>query len=199
MRALGVISDKEIITTCLLDLEKYENYIDLFIPSIHDAGSIFTQKSALLYFATLTKGKTINHVMQILSDFLPHIGERNFKTKSLYLGYIVKNLLDVHLNVKSPTDRDSYKFKRIEVSGILLKNLFREYYKKQQDNIYLKIDKEYFYKHNQSSYQDLDFKNLIISNKEAFLKKELLKLDLERLLRVIGVQKPIQKIGLFKI
>jgi len=175
MRALGVISDKEIITTCLLDLEKYENYIDFFIPSVHDAGSIFTQKSALLYIATLTKGKTINHVMQILTDFfLPHIGERNFKTKSLYLGYIVKNLLDVHLNVKSPTDRDSYKFKRIEVSGILLKNLFREYYKKQQDNIYLKIDKEYFYKHNQSSYQDLDFKNLIISNKEAFFKERII-------------------------
>ena len=174
MRALGIISDKEIITTCLLDLEKYDNYIDLFIPSIHDAGSIFTQKSALLYISTLTKGKTLNHVMQILTDyFLPHVGERNFKTKALYLGYIVKNLLDVHLNVAPPTDRDSYKFKRIEVSGILLKNLFREYYKKYQDNIYLKIDKEYFYKHNQSSYQDLDFKNLIISNKESFFKDRI--------------------------
>ena len=174
MRALGIISDKEIITTCLLDLEKYDNYIDLFIPSIHDAGSIFTQKSALLYISTLTKGKTLNHVMQILTDyFLPHVGERNFKTKALYLGYIVKNLLDVHLNVAPPTDRDSYKFKRIEVSGILLKNLFREYYKKYQDNIYLKIDKEYFYKHNQSSYHDLDFKNLIISNKNSFFKDRI--------------------------
>ena len=51
-----------------------------------------------------------------------------------------------------------------------MKNLFREYYKKQQDNIFLKIDKEYFYKHNQSSYQDLDFMNLIVANKEAFFK-----------------------------
>ena len=88
----------------------------------------------------------------------------------MYLGYIVKNLLDVHIGVSSPTDRDSYKFKRIQVSGNLLKELFREYYKKQQDNIYLKIDKEYFYKHNQSSYQDLDFINLILSNREYFFK-----------------------------
>ena len=43
MRALGILSDKEIIKTCLLDLEKYENYISLFIPSIHDAGNIFNQ------------------------------------------------------------------------------------------------------------------------------------------------------------
>ena len=174
MRALGVISDKNIIKSCLLDLKKYENYIDLFIPSVHDAGNIFTQKAALLYIATLTKGKTLNHVMNILTNFfLPHIGERNFRAKALYLGYVVKNLLDVHLDISPPTDRDSYKFKRMEVSGILLKNLFREYYKKQQDNIFLKIDKEYFYKHNQSSYQDLDFINLIVANKEAFFKDRI--------------------------
>ena len=174
MRALGIISDQDIIKTCLLDMVKYENYIDMFIPSVHDAGHIFTQKSALHYISTLTKGKTLNHVMNILTNFfLPHIGERNFKAKALYLGYVVKNLLDVHLGVSQPTDRDSYKFKRIEVSGILLKNLFREYYKKQQDNIFLKIDKEYFYKHNQSSYQDLDFKNLIVANKEAFFKDRI--------------------------
>ena len=32
MRALGVISDKAIIETCLLDLKENENYIDLFLP-----------------------------------------------------------------------------------------------------------------------------------------------------------------------
>ena len=37
MRALGIIFDKAIIECCLLDLEKYSNYIDYFIPSIHDA------------------------------------------------------------------------------------------------------------------------------------------------------------------
>ena len=36
-RALGVISDKQIITSCLLDIEKYEHLVDLFIPSVHDS------------------------------------------------------------------------------------------------------------------------------------------------------------------
>ena len=169
MRALGVISDKEIINTCLLDMEKYDNYIEHFRSSIHDAGNIFTQEAALKYIATLTKGKSINHVLQILMNYLlPHIGELNFKAKSLYIGYIVKRLLNVKLGVDKPTNRDSYQYKRIEVSGILMHKLFQEYYKKQQDNIYLKIDKEWFYKHNATSYQNEDFINLILQNKSMF-------------------------------
>jgi len=53
MRALGILSDKDIIQCCLLDLKKYESYIDLFIPSIHDAGQIFTQKIPLDYIKTI--------------------------------------------------------------------------------------------------------------------------------------------------
>jgi DNA-directed RNA polymerase II subunit RPB2 len=59
MRALGITSDKEIIKTCLLDLEKYENYMPLFIPSIHDAGNIFNQEVALKYLATLTSWRRL--------------------------------------------------------------------------------------------------------------------------------------------
>ena len=32
MRALGIISDKSIIECCLLDLDKYSTFVDLFIP-----------------------------------------------------------------------------------------------------------------------------------------------------------------------
>ena len=93
MRALGVISDKEIIKTCLLDLDKNKDLIDLFIPSVHDAGNIFTQQAAISFIGSLTKGKTKYHVLQILMNyFLPHIGELNFKNKALYLGYIVKRI-----------------------------------------------------------------------------------------------------------
>ena len=66
MRALGIISDKSIIECCLLDLEKYSTFIDFFIPSIHDAGLVFSQEVALKYIATFTKGKTIPHVLEIL-------------------------------------------------------------------------------------------------------------------------------------
>ena len=64
-RALGVISDREIIEYCLLDLEENSSMIDLFIPSIHDAGKIFTQETALEYIKTFTKGHTISFVLDI--------------------------------------------------------------------------------------------------------------------------------------
>ena len=94
MRALGIISDKEIIEACLLDIDANKELHELFIPSIYDAGHVFTQQSALKYMATLTKGKTINHVIDILMNyFLPHIGELNFKHKV----YILDILLNVCL------------------------------------------------------------------------------------------------------
>uniref|UniRef100_A0A6C0KEV1 DNA-directed RNA polymerase n=1 Tax=viral metagenome TaxID=1070528 RepID=A0A6C0KEV1_9ZZZZ len=141
-RALGIISDKEIITMCLLDLNKYDSMIDLFIPSVHDASIIMTQRTALQYLSLLTKGKTIASVLHILSDyFLPHIGETNFLNKAYYLGYIVFRLLCVQNGLEPPTDRDNFKYKRLELVGSLIHDLFREYYTKQQKHISLEFDK----------------------------------------------------------
>jgi len=146
MRALGVSSDKEIIKTCLLDLEKNADYIDLFIPSIHDANRIFNQETALKYIATFTKRGTVSSVMEILSDyFLPHIGEFNFLDKAFFVGYMVHKLLKVYTLQEKPTDRDNFRFKRIELTGSLIYDLFREYYLIQKRNISKKIDEEYYY------------------------------------------------------
>ena len=162
MRALGVISDRSIIECCLLDLEKNTNYVDLFIPSVHDAGKIFTQAVAIKYIGTFTKGKTIEHVLDILSNYLlPQIGELNFRDKACYLGYMVFELLKVFRKENKPTDRDSFKYKRVEVPGILISELFKEYYTLQQRNIYLRIDKEYNF--HQGRYQN-NFKDLITGN-----------------------------------
>ena len=172
MRALGVLSDKQIIKMCLLDLEKYENYMSLFIPSIHDAGNIFNQEVALKYLATLTKGKTIAHILEILMDYLlPHIGEDNFIDKAFFLGHMVKELLQVYKNDKKSTDRDSFKFKRVELAGTLIYDLFKEYYTLQQKHIFQKIDKEYYYK--KGIYQN-DFISLIENNYLEYFKERIL-------------------------
>ena len=146
MRALGIISDKDIIKTCLLDIEKYESYVDLFIPSIHDANKIFNQETALNYIASFTKRGTISGVIEILSDyFLPHIGEINFLEKAYYVGYMVFRLLKVFIKEDAPTDRDNFNYKRIELTGSLIYDLFREYYLIQKRGIAKKIDEEYYY------------------------------------------------------
>ena len=167
MRALGIVSDYDIIKYCLLDLNKYSSYIDLFIPSIHDAGRVFTQEVALKYIATFTKGKTIASILEILINyFLPHIGETNFQDKAFFMGHIVIELLKVFTKENKATDRDSFKFKRVELPGYLLYDLFKEYYTLQQRNIFQKIDKEYYYK--QGIYQN-NFTALIENNyKEIF-------------------------------
>jgi DNA-directed RNA polymerase II subunit RPB2 len=130
---LGIISDKDIITMCLLDIDKYESMLELFRPSVHDAGGIMTQQSALKYIATLTKYGSISYAMEVLTDFfLPHIGEINYIQKAYYLGYMVFRLLSVYTGIELPTDRDNLKFKRVELVGSLLNDLFREYYALQQ-------------------------------------------------------------------
>ena len=48
----GIESDKDIIKYCLLDIDKYETYVDLFIPSIHNDERIFNQENALKYIST---------------------------------------------------------------------------------------------------------------------------------------------------
>ncbi len=169
-RALGIISDKQIINTCLLDMEKYEHFIDLFIPSVHDSGSILTQRTALQYIASFTKGKTISHALEIMSDyFLPHIGELNYVDKAYYLGYITLRLLLVYSGIEEPTDRDNFKYKRIELVGSLMYDLFREYYSIQMREIHLGFESKLRF--NRALYED-DLQKLIEHNyKSVFSEK----------------------------
>ena len=171
-RAMGIISDKDIITMCLLDLDKYEDMLDLFVPSVHDAGAVLSQRVAIDYIAMLTKGKTKAHALEILSDyFFPHIGEVNFIQKSYYLGYVVFRLLKVYTGIDEPTNRDNFKFKRIETPGLLINDLFREYFKIQHKEIQLGFEEQIFYK--QSEYEN-DLEGLIKRNYvKVFSKKSV--------------------------
>ena len=178
MRALGVESDRAIIEHCILDLDKNRDYVDLFIPSVHDAGRIFTQVTALKYITTFTKGKTIPQVMYILMDYLlPHIGELNFREKALFIGHMVFELLKVFKGVKRPTDRDSFNFKRVELPGSLIYDLFKEYYTLQQKHVFQTIDKEYYYK--QGIYKN-DFYSLIETNVNTIFKERILEAGFRR-------------------
>ena len=169
MRALGIISDKDIIKTCLLDMKKNESYVDLFIPSVHDANKIFTQETALDYIKFFTKRGTISGVIEILSDyFLPNIGEMNFLEKAYFIGLMVNKLLKVYTGEEKPTDRDNFAFKRVELSGSLIYDLFREYYLIQKKDIGRKIDEEYYYHRGNYKEDEEEEKN----RKEKRLNKE---------------------------
>ena len=69
---IRVESDKAIIEHCLLDINKNKSYIDLFIPSVHDAGKVFNQVVALKYITSHTKGKTFpcyGNIIQLFATY----------------------------------------------------------------------------------------------------------------------------------
>ena len=177
MRALGIESDRDIIRYCLLDMEKYSHLVDLFIPSIHDAGTLFTQEACIQYIKTLTKGHTVSTVMDVLMNyFLPHVGEMNFQEKAYFVGYMVRELLMVFAGDKKATDRDNFKFKRIEVNGSLLYDLFKEYYSIQQRQMFQLIDKEYFF-HQDTYSRDIDgWVRLVEGNYKEYVKERVVEL-----------------------
>jgi DNA-directed RNA polymerase II subunit RPB2 len=171
-RALGIVSDKEIIQYCILDLDKFESMIDLFVPSVHDAGSILCQQTALKYIGLLTKGKTVSHALEILADyFLPHVGEINYIAKAYALGNMVFRLLNVSQGLEAPTDRDNFKYKRIELVGSLLYDLFREYWSIQLRQIHLEFEKRLYY--NEARYENNLFELIVENYREVFRERSL--------------------------
>lgn len=85
MRALGVISDYDIIETCLLNMAENRDLIEFFRPSVHDANKIFTQRAAIEYIGVFIKGKGVVQAQNILMNFfLPQIGELNFQSKAFF-------------------------------------------------------------------------------------------------------------------
>ncbi len=143
-RALGIESDKEIIQYIVLDLDASENkeLITELKGSSVEANNCLYQKDALIYMSKFLNisgypkeyiqiiDKKINIIKDILkNDFLPHCGD-DFQKKALYLGFMVRKLLLCYFNRAKLDDRDSYLNKKIDTPGILMANIFRQYYGK---------------------------------------------------------------------
>jgi DNA-directed RNA polymerase II subunit RPB2 len=56
--------------------------------------------------------------------------ERVFLGKIYYLGLMINKLLQCFLERIKPDDRDNYVNKRVDLPGMLMAKLFRDYYKK---------------------------------------------------------------------
>ncbi len=155
MRALGIISDKDICKVILHNIKYNKKYLETLRPSIHDASVIFNQVNAIEYIGSCTKYVSIQEAYNcLINQFLPHLGEMNFKTKALFLGYMVLELLKVIHKEEKPTDRDNYKYKRVDTTGYLMGDLFREYTTIMYTQIFKKLNTTYFY--NKAEYNNED-------------------------------------------
>lgn len=155
-KALGLRNDKEIIKYIVYDLDNPINkfVIKELIGCVEEANAITCQKDALEYLAKFlnitgyskevlnNKNYRINIVRNVLErEFLPHVGQ-NFYKKALYLGYMVNKLIKCFIGLKEYDDRDSYINKRVDTPGVLMQNLFRQYYGKMIKDMKNMIQKE---------------------------------------------------------
>ena len=123
---------------------------------------------------------------------MPNVGEDNFINKAYFLGNIVLNLLQVKFGVLQVTDRDNFKYKRVELIGTLMYDLFREYYVKQQKSIKTNIERKFYFLKNEKNKLTIENskKYLMIILKVFYLIEKylvLLKKDLKKLSKEIGV------------
>jgi len=164
-KALGIVSDRDIVNhiiMCKEDVDmtniikhsiiqyKSETYE---LDPVNNSGlrSIVSQTDAIEYLLTKisTNGKSFSVTDKEMRykqmteylfktilgrDFLPHITGGNF-SKACYLGLMCNKLLNCTLDRIEPDDRDSICNKRIDNTGILMGQCFKQAWKKLSADI----------------------------------------------------------------
>lgn len=156
-RALGIVTDNDIINHIITDPND-TNMLNMLKISLNkslaenikddhgNAKEIKTQEDAYQYLMGKLKNKRYSvtnietnthqkrkHFEQLLiRDFLPHMGVTADKMihKALFLGKMVNKLLNTFMGRIPMDDRDSFINKRVDLPGVLMSQLFRQYFKK---------------------------------------------------------------------
>jgi DNA-directed RNA polymerase II subunit RPB2 len=142
-RALGVISDQEICEKIILNINHDSNneLLQALQASIIDSNKHLTQDECIKYITSFVMYTPINmdketgikkkleFTLDILNnDLFPHC--HNTIQKIYFLGYMTNRLLQASFEMIKQDDRDSYINKRVDLTGTLLNNLFRNYFNK---------------------------------------------------------------------
>ena len=192
-RALGIISDQDICSKILLDIKDTKNkeFLEFLKGSIIEANNVLTKESALQYITSNVmftpinmtqeqgKKKKIEFTNEVLNnDLFPHC--HNLEQKIYFMGYMANKLLKAYFGEVEQDDRDSYVNKRIDLCGILLNNLFRNYFNKLVKDMQKQIVREI----NNGSWQSTeDYNNIInLTNIYKIIKSTTIENGLKRAL-----------------
>ena len=142
-RALGILSDKDICERIILNISDPNNrdILDALQGSIVEANRYITREDALKHITSHVaytpmnmdretgQAKKLEFALEVLNnDLFPHC--KTLDQKIYILGYMAKKLIQTSLGWVPVDDRDSYLNKRIDLTGTLLNNLFRNYFNK---------------------------------------------------------------------
>lgn len=149
-RALGVESDRDIIDHIALGDDGIRDLLResaVNASSVLDANdqpvNLYSQGAALSYLANFTEHNNPDFVKFLLVDNLfPNIGD-DFRQKAMYLGYLTNTLIKTNIGAIKQNKRDNYMFKRVDTTGVLLGNIFRDFYNTFRNHARATIDREY--------------------------------------------------------
>ena len=192
-RALGVNSDKEICSYILLDIEstKHAEMLKYLNASIVEANKTMTKEDALKNITSYVAYTPMNmdketgsrkkrdFAVEVLNnDLFPHC--QTLQQKLYFLGYMTNRLIQTALGWMPPSDRDSYTNKRIDMTGTLLNNLFRNYFNKLVKEMQKNVIKEI----NSGSWKSSDdYENIInMANVCKFIKSTTIETGINRAL-----------------
>jgi len=149
-RALGIISDKEILERIVYDLDD-ARMLELLKPSIEEAFACQSRAVAEIYIGNRSqtgvgtvREEQIKYTRKMMQSlFLPHVSTapNSEEKKAYFLGYVVHKLLATALGRRPPDDRDHYANKRLDLAGPLMANLFRQLFARMAKSLRTKLQR----------------------------------------------------------
>jgi DNA-directed RNA polymerase II subunit RPB2 len=135
-KALGIIEDDEIKSLC----DYNEKTKIIYETMIRSARLIKTQEDALLFLGQrslhiIPQEKRVAYAEQVLdNEIIPHLSGSTRYEKAVYLGYIIRKLVNTFIGIRPEDDRDNISLKRVETAGVLVGDLFRMLLKRMIEN-----------------------------------------------------------------
>jgi len=159
-RALGFQSDKEIVQLMYPDLTSSEAklFVPKLQPSIVDAWPFMNTFTAIQFIKVLTKGYSVEHVLDILRNQMFTHMPNDFMSQGLFLAECVRSVLRVSEGFEKPTDRDDIRNQRCITSGYSIQMLFANAYFLWIKAVKLAIDFEYV--NNKATYAGTEFRRI---------------------------------------
>ena len=160
-RAMGVQSDKAILSLLYPDLESSEakQMLPILINSIAEAVPFFDTYSAVQFIKAMTKGFSENHVYDILfNQTFIHITDKQGGGRLHFLADCVRKFMRVHTGIDPKSDRDDTRNQRCLTSGFLVRMLFTNAFNTWKKAVILGADREF--EENKSIYEGQRFINI---------------------------------------
>ena len=154
-RTLGIESDKHILEHILYDVDDPNNarMMEFLWYSLRDGAFLYTQTEALEFLKGYVQYDNVDYVKYvIMNDLFPNMNVGQGKDtkvslpkKALFLGHVAHHIVKTCLGIEPQSDRDNYACKRVDLSGFLLGNLFRDFYNEFRNQCRSAVDRRYNY------------------------------------------------------